>query len=303
MSKGTILVSAADRGFFPLLSDLLASARPLHFNVGVLDVGLADIQRAELRDQGVMVVVPDWDHDLSRFGVPHHFRALTARMHLPKYFPNYDIYLFIDADCWIQDTRAAEMLVLAGRDFGFAAIPELDRSYRCTIRSPAGLREISPFEGTAIQVAAAFGAEYEKTFVKFATVNAGVFCARHDSPIWTNWSDAFARSIRTQQETFYFYTDQAALNFVLRNNRIPFAALPARFNWLCCNAIPRLSFDGRIFVDPMPPFEPLGILHLAANTKDGEFDVYDLFGRKHRTTLRRRQNGSAAHDVRNKIQI
>ena len=60
---------------------------------------------------------------------PDFLRAMTARPHLPSYFPDYDIYIWIDADCWVQDWRAVSMLGLAAKDYGFSVVAECDRSY------------------------------------------------------------------------------------------------------------------------------------------------------------------------------
>ena len=69
------------------------------------------------------------------------------------------------------------------------------------------------------------------------------------------------------------YTDQTALNYALWNERLAVSALPATCNWLCHLAAP--LFDGKRerFCEPGIPGRPLGILHLAGNSKDQEVQV------------------------------
>ena len=65
---------------------------------------------------------------------PAQFKAMTARPHLPRYFPDHDPIVWIDADCWIQDWRAVAMLKLAAADFGLDIVPEIGRSYSTMFR-------------------------------------------------------------------------------------------------------------------------------------------------------------------------
>jgi hypothetical protein len=55
---GLVIVSAADTGYFPLLQDAVASVRALNREVaiGVLDLGLAEGERAWLAEHAAQVV-------------------------------------------------------------------------------------------------------------------------------------------------------------------------------------------------------------------------------------------------------
>src|SRR5262249_12840587 len=135
-----IIVSAADAAFWPLLSGLLASIDRHRqrdgWPVGVLDIGLTQAQRERLMRYGAVVVTPEWDYDISKLRpTPHsHFTTVSARPHLPLYFPDYDPIVWIDADCWVQDWHVVRMLELGARDFGLCIVPEIDRSYSTTFR-------------------------------------------------------------------------------------------------------------------------------------------------------------------------
>ena len=71
----------------------------------------------------------------------------------------------------------------------------------------------------------------------------------------------------------------------VRRERVPAAWLPASCNWLCHFALPRLSFDGKTYVEPSPPFQPLGVLHLTANAKAERVTLVDLAGQQLLRTL------------------
>src|SRR5262249_20703426 len=75
--------------------------------LGVLDCGLTDEQRAWCKAQGATLVTPQWDFDFpGRAKLKDGYKALTARPFLPRYFPGFDLYLWIDGDCWVQQGDA-----------------------------------------------------------------------------------------------------------------------------------------------------------------------------------------------------
>lgn len=130
-----IIITSADASYFSLASDLISSTRALSGSTGVpiefLDVGLLAEQRDQLRQQGVAIVEPGWDCDFSQHpaSVKPYMRGHTARPHLPRYVPGYDVYLHMDADTWVHDWDAIELYVSATLERGFAITAELDRSY------------------------------------------------------------------------------------------------------------------------------------------------------------------------------
>ena len=280
-----VIVSAADQGFWPLLSGLLNSInegrRSANYAIGILDLGLSDSQHKELEAYGARVVTPGWDCDLALFDKepPAYFRAMTARPHLPSYFPGFDLIVWLDADCWVQDWRAVEMLALAAKDFGFAVIPEVDRSYISFMNN--GTPYVDFFHSCLEKC---YGSEFAQKYKYYDVLNCGVFAARRDTALWEHWSSYLSAAFRRLREPFFF-AEQTAMNACVRAHAIPSAFLPARFNWMASRALPRLSFDGKIYLEKHPPFEHIGILHLAAETRDRSWDIYDLGGNKHHRYL------------------
>ena len=127
-----IIVSAADAGFAHLLDDLLKSIRNAAGDnlpaLGVLDVGLEPQYRNKLEEDGVIVVEPGWDYKVPE-DTPPYMRAMTARPHLPKYFPGYELVMWMDADTWLQKWETIELYRQAATDQVFAITPEFDRTY------------------------------------------------------------------------------------------------------------------------------------------------------------------------------
>jgi hypothetical protein len=275
----TILISAADQAYWPLLSGLLHSVdkrrRASGMAVGILDLGLAEEPLDRLRRYGAHVIRPDWDYDLSGFSVKPQpmFKAMTARPFLPRYFGGYDVHAWIDADCWVQDWQAVKLLCAAAEDWGFSIVPEMDRSY-----TPL-LHDGSTFADWARSCfVKCFGEEQGNALARYPLLNCGVFAARHDTPLWALWAKRTGDVLARLREPFFF-AEQTALNACIRQHDAPVALLPARCNWMCSRAFPLVSADGKSLLEPYPPHEPIGIVHLAADTKRGIWPLVDAHGR------------------------
>ena len=281
----TIIISASDAKFHYLLDELMRSiadgARRDGMEIGVLDLGLEDGQRQGLAERGVILVAPELDYEASMFRTPPEpsFRAMTARPHLKKYFPGYDLYIFLDADCWVQDWEAVRLYASAAGRTGLAITPEVDRSYlplytKTTVA--AWRRQV---------FVACFGEEIARDLAEYPMINTGLFASRADSPLWENWSNLLGNVYRALGEPFFF-AEQTTLNALIRSQSVPAALLPSRCNWMCNVAKPACSEDGRVLHDPQPPFTPLGIIHLTGPIKDEEFPLSDLAGGKVMRSLR-----------------
>jgi len=281
----TIIISASDARFYPLLQDLHQSiregARRDGMDIGVLDLGLKEEQLADLKQAGTLTCVPGPDHDPSIFRIAPAptFRAMTARPHLPKYFPGYDVYVFLDADCWVQDWEAVRLYVTAAERVGLAVTPECDRSYTPLL---VGMTVAEWRHQTFLTC---LGEPLAKELAQYPMINTGLFAARADSNAWASWAEVLGNLFKALGEPF-FYAEQAMLNALIRKELVKAAYLPARCNWMCNLAAPMCSADGTILIEPQPPFEPLGIIHMTGPNKTGVVPLRDVAGGIHLRSLR-----------------
>jgi lipopolysaccharide biosynthesis glycosyltransferase len=259
------IVSAADAGYFGLLQGLVLSCRdqargrevPIH----VLDLGLSQGQRAWLAELGVECAEPGWDYDFpGRAEAPATFRAQTARPFLPRYFPGYDTYLWMDADTWIQDWGAVETYVAAAGGGRMAISPEVDRCYSCTFDTGHALGQFESYRSV-------YGEQTARMCGLNPTLNSGVFALAADAPHWEMWAEELGAAL---QKTRSFYIEQFALNYVLYVRKPPVYFLAARYNWITWYATPLLRAGSGLFVEPRAPFSPLGVLHLTGTVKASE---------------------------------
>jgi hypothetical protein len=285
----TILISASDAAFHDLLAGLMRSVQKGALrdgmDLGVLDLGLEEHQREELQALGARLCVPELDYDAGLFRTPPQppFRAMTARPHLPRYFPGYDLYIFLDADCWVQDWEAVRLYATAAWRTGTAVTPETDRSY-----TPL-FADSTVAEWRRLVYLKCFGEQIARDLSVFDMINTGLFASRADSALWENWSRVLGIVYGAVGEPL-FYAEQTVLNTLIRSQVVPAAFLPARCNWMCNRALPFCSEDGAVLHEPQPPFDRLGIVHLTGPMKNGEQTLTDLAGGTWVRSLRFRAN-------------
>ena len=261
----TSIVSAADAKYFPLLKGLVLSIieqrSDQELEIAALDVGLSVEQIQELQSLGVVVRNAEWDFDFpSRPTTPSWYRAMTARCCLPKYFPEFDILIWIDADAWLQDSRAIQLLIWGAFDGSLAIVPEFDRAYKHRIAAFAsGDNENDLRESAYGQCVRSFGPEIGRDVGKRHVYNSGVFALRRDSPSWQKWAHWMQIALNNGSLSL---TDQNALNAAIYKSGIPVISLPAWCNWLCNLGGTAYNLVDECFVSPELPHERISILHV-----------------------------------------
>src|SRR5436190_1683025 len=253
------IVTAADASYFDLLQDCISSIRrhprATSLDLCVLDVGLSEQQVETIRPQVTHVRSPGWDIEFAaQASCPPWFRAFVSRPFLPKHFPEYELLIWLDADTWLCNWDAIDLLQAAGERSGFVAVPELDRSYsHCFHLRPGVLRNLRETYEQG------FGREVAERLAVLPVINSGVLAIRRDSSAWSAWvtilQQALARSTR-------FLVEQCALNVAIYTGQIKPHFLPSWCNWNCAHATPLLNPATGELHSPMMPYERISICHL-----------------------------------------
>lgn len=275
MTGRTIIITGGDAAYFDLMRGCVASIRDKpqgrDIALGVLDCGLTAAQRTWLADQKAILVTPRWDFDFpGRAACSEAFKALTARPFLPGYFPGYDTYLWIDADCWVQHWFAIDLFVRGARRQPIAVAPEIHRAFR---HYRHAWPEFSAVNGAAFREA--FGADMAGRLVRYPLINAGVFAMRAGSSGWRAWAEVLDDALQRSTNM----TDQIALNVAVYDRGLAAEALPSTCNWPVHHALPAWDVARGLFVEPSLPHDPLGILHMTIYTKTmPSFDIVQVGG-------------------------
>jgi hypothetical protein len=255
-----LLATAADESFVPLLRGLIDSLPRLSAtDLAIFDLGLTEQARDWASARARYITVPGWDLPVSSHvrSTQRHHRALTVRPFLRDYFPGYDLYFWIDADCWIQEHQALIRYIASARRGVLAITPQIHPAYR----HDEGSRRWRTQRLTAY-----FGADAVLPPKGAFYVNAGVFALPADTPHWQAWRKTFEYGLAATHGELV--CDQTALNRALWTQSLAVAPLPAINNWLCHLALPIYDAQRRRLCEPTMPKRSLGIVHLAAGTKD-----------------------------------
>ncbi len=107
--KKNVIVSLADANYFDLLLELVESVKSFKESsevaICILDAGLTKEQLEILSKKVDEIKKAEWDIDVPAYKVmgKEWLKSQVSRAFLPNYFPNYNKYLWIDCDAWVQD--------------------------------------------------------------------------------------------------------------------------------------------------------------------------------------------------------
>ena len=291
-SKTAIIVSS-DANYFDLLMGTVNSLREraggLDVDLCILDVGLTAEQVNHLRDLATSVVSVDWEFDFpGRDKTPGYFKAMTSRPYLPRHFPGYDLYMWIDSDAWVQDASVLEIYLRSAAAGQLAVVPEIDRGYTMFYKRPRPYHRRLSHR----MYRWAYGWRIADRLGRNPILNSGAFALRGDAPHWQLWQAAHKAAMCRWRispgvrDLYGRISEQTALNYVVYRDKAPATFLPAYCNWLCGHGTPMFDPDRRLFVEPHAPHQPLGIVHMAGDgIQDMTFDIAQVGGGSVRTGL------------------
>ena len=102
--KKNVIVSLADANYFPLLDELINSIKRFkqsdNVAICILDAGLTENQKEKLLNKVDEIKFAEWDIEVPGYKVKDKewLKSQVSRAFLPKYFPNFEKYLWIDCD-------------------------------------------------------------------------------------------------------------------------------------------------------------------------------------------------------------
>ena len=139
--KENTLVALADANYFELLNELVDSIKSFEQSknvaICILDAGLLDEQKTTLSSKVDEIKQAEWDIKVPAYKVKgkEWLKSQVSRAFLPKYFPGYKKYLWIDADAWVNKWEAIELYFEGSNDNKLAISTSADRSYGRVLRA------------------------------------------------------------------------------------------------------------------------------------------------------------------------
>jgi hypothetical protein len=261
MSK-LVICTGSDSNLFFLAKGLILSLRrilPIYdAELVFFDLGCTPQELAWLQARTHRILIPKDDLEVAGLaGYAPHKLGLTIRPFLPHYAPGYDIYLWIDADAWVQDPSVIQFFI-RGAEKGAAAVsPEVDSAYPFMQHLPSAIQFQRYKFG---QWADAFGEDVARRMSLLPLINAGVYAINADPLLWEKWAENFRLTLLKGMTGL---CDQVALQKTLVElNRMH--ALPSRANWMSHYALPHRRAEDGVWIEPRFAGQPIGIVHLVA---------------------------------------
>ena len=274
--KKNVIVSLADANYFPLLEELVDSIKRFRESkdvaICILDAGLTSDQKNSLLKKVDEIKPAEWDIQVSPEKVKgkEWLKSQVSRAFLPKYFPNYEKYLWIDCDAWVNDWNCLELYFKACDNEKLGITQTIGPGYKITSRVNWLIGKLAIVKSQNFKHAIKSKIGYEKARkLAFAPhINIGVFSLNKNSKVWEIWQKNLKQTLRAGN---IFGSEQLAINISVYIDNVTTEFLPLNCNWITSNLLPKYDEDQKTFVEPYLPNYKIGIIHLAAGIwKDGK---------------------------------
>ena len=299
--KKNVIVSLADANYFPLLEELIDSIKRFkqseNIAICILDAGLTEDQKEKISKKIDEIKVAEWDIEVPGYKVKDKewLKSQVSRAFLPKYFPNYEKYLWIDCDAWVNDWECIELYFKACDNGKLGITQTIGPGYKITSKVNWLFGRLAVIKSQNFKHAIKSKIPYEKARkLAFAPhINIGVFSLEKNSVGWEIWQKNLEQTLKAGN---IFGSEGLAINMAVYIDNLETEFLPLNFNWITSNLLPKFDESKNTFVEPYLPNYKIGIMHLAAgiwkNGKDMrvdkniEIEIESLSGKKILKSLR-----------------
>ncbi len=300
MKKNTI-VSLADSNYFDLLIELIDSIKqfPQSSNVAicVLDAGLKEEEKKILLSKVDEIKSAEWDIKVPALKVlgKEWLKSQVSRAFLPNYFPNYEKYLWIDCDAWVNDWETIDLYFKACSNNKLGITQTLAPGYKIMSKASWLFGKIAIIKSQNFKhaIKSKIGLDKARKIAFAPHINIGVFSLEKNSKCWDIWQKNLQITLSSGN---IFGSEGLAINMSVYIDEVDTEFLPIKCNWIASNLLPKFDEKNKSFVEPYLPHYKIGILHLAAgiwkdnkdmrNNKNMKIDIENLEGEKISKSLR-----------------
>jgi hypothetical protein len=276
--KNNVIVSLADSNYFELLNELVDSIirfeKSKNVAICILDAGLTAEQKSILLKKVDEIKSAEWDIDVPAFKVKgkEWLKSQVSRAFLPKYFPNYKKYLWIDCDAWVNDWNSIELYFKACENGKLGITQTLGPGYKIMSKVNWLFGKIAVIKSQNFKhaVKSKIGLNKARKLAFAPHINIGVFSLEKDSFGWKSWQKNLEQTLKSGN---IFGSEGLAINMSVYVDNFETEFLPLNCNWIASNLLPKFDEENNTFVEPYLPNYKIGIMHLAAGIWDGDKDM------------------------------
>jgi len=274
--KKNVIVSLADANYFPLLDELVDSIKRFKQSedvaICILDAGLKQDQRDSLSKKVDEIKNAEWDIEVPGYKVKgkEWLKSQVSRAFLPKYFPNYKKYLWIDCDAWVNDWNCIELYFRACENGKLGITQTIGPGYKVLSKVSWLLGKLAIIKSQNFKhaVKSRIGYNNARKLAFAPHINIGVFSLEKNSEAWGSWQKNLVKTLKAGN---IFGSEGLAINMSVYIDNLETEFLPLNCNWITSNLLPKYDQQQKTFVEPYLPNYKIGIMHLAAGIwKDGK---------------------------------
>ena len=276
--KKNVIVSLADSNYFPLLNELVDSIKKFEKSrdiaICILDAGLTNEQKILLSKKVDQIQSAEWDIKVSAIKVmgKEWLKSQVSRAFLPRYFPDYEKYLWIDCDAWVNDWNSVELYFKACENGKLGITQTLGPGYKIMSKVNWLFGKIATIKSQNFKhaIKSKIGLSKARKLAFAPHINIGVFSLEKKSTVWSSWQKNLEQTLKSGN---IFGSEGLAINMSVYIDDIETEFLPLNCNWIASNLLPKFDEAQNTFVEPYLPNYKIGIMHLAAGIWDGDKDM------------------------------
>ena len=270
--KKNVIISLADANYFELVNELVDSIKnhkqSENVAICIMDAGLKS-EQIEILDKKVDIIKKaEWDIEVSSSKVKDRewLKSQVSRAFLPRYFPGYDKYLWIDADAWVNSWYAIELYFKGCDDKKLAIATSADRAYGRVLRADWFFRSFARIKSQNYKHAksSGFSESIAREVALKPHLNIGVFALQSNAPHWEVWQKNLKKALSSGK---IWGSEQIAMNITIYSDKLDVEILPAYCNWTLIEAL-RFDEKSNTLVEPYLPNHEIGIVHFAGKNND-----------------------------------
>ena len=276
--KKNVIVSLADSNYFPLLDELINSIKRFkeseNVAICILDAGLTQEQKETLLNKVDEIKSAEWDIEVPAYKIKgkEWLKSQVSRAFLPKYFPNYEKFLWIDCDAWVNDWNCVELYFQACNNGKLGITQTIGPGYKITskVNWLVGKLAIIKSQNFKHAVKSKIGYDKARKLAFAPHINIGVFSLEKNSKGWDIWQNNLSKTLKAGN---IFGSEGLAINMSVYIDDLETEFLPLNCNWITSNLLPKYDEEQKTFVEPYLPNYKIGIIHLAAGIWKGDKDM------------------------------
>jgi len=300
MNKKAI-ITLADSNYYYMLLELIDSIKKhpesKDVSICILDAGLTETQVKEIEKKVYKIKKATWDIEVPKYKTigKEWLKSQVSRAFLPNYFPEFEKYLWIDCDAWVNSWSCIEIYFNACDNGKLGITQSMGPGYRIMTNVKWLFGKLALIKSQNYKHARSSGIN-EKDARKIAFsphLNIGVFSLEKNSPCWNTWQKNLEKTLAKGK---IFGSEGLAINLSVYVDNAPTEFLPLYCNWIASNLLPKYNSEKNTFVEPNLPNYEIGIMHLAAGiwinnqdmrlNKDLKIEIETIKGDKEIKSLR-----------------